>query len=601
MTRINGLFYNYTSIDLVSYRGPPAKAAFGMQLPSNKRGKEISMKYFKNSRKALGFLCAGCLLFHAHAGSAQPFNPLLLMIEQMPEKSWVKANQNTFWSVWTPPRYQVLPDSSYGSNISAIIGAWSSFAWDSNRGNMILYGGGHANYGGNEIYTWQSSTLLWQRSSLPTQIELPPGGYYWRTVGNDVSPLSAHTYDNNVFLTQIDRFLTFGGFVFNAGTPYYKFLADGSITTTGPYLFDPNRADGNKVGGADGTGVDPLTPGGQMWQNRDIYANQPSSPLPQGFYNGMAVQTVENGKDVVYVVGAIQTNSSLYRYQINVANDPSKDSWTRVGDMTTLSGQGAGAYDPNNKIFLRTGFASTPFLYWDINHPGPIKIVALPELIDNTNGALTFDNLLATGMDFDPIRKRFMLWGGGNYVYTLTEPDGADSWKLSIDNFGFTNGPGGTSLGNDFSDGGLLSGGVLGKWHYAANFDVFVGLKNRYNGNVWIYKPEGWSPPHPDTDQDGVIDASDNCVLAFNSDQRDTDQDGFGNICDADLNNDLMVNAVDQGLFKKCYLKQASDAQCPHFEDSDFNADSKVNAQDLGLLKTMYQKPPGPSGVGGNN
>jgi hypothetical protein len=560
------------------------------------------MNCIKISRKALGFLCAACFLSNADAGSAQSFNPLLLMIEQMPEKTWVKANQNTFQSVWTPRQYQVLPDSGYGSNFSAIIGAWSSFAWDSNRGNMIIYGGGHANYGGNDVYTWQSSTLLWQRSSLPTQIELPPDGFYWRTVNNDVSPLSAHTYDNNVFLTKIDRFLTFGGFVFNAGTPYYKMLADGSRTSTGPYLFDPNRADGNKVGGADGTGVDPSTPGGQMWQNRDIYANLPTSPLPGGFYNGIAVQTVENGKDVVYVAGSNQASPSLYRYQINVVNDPSQDSWTLVGrETSSISGQGAGAYDPNNKIFIRTGSASIPFLYWDINHLSPIKIVSFADLMDNTNGAFSFGDLPGTGMDFDPIRKRFVLWGGGNYIYTLTEPDGTNAWRLSIDNFGFTIGPGGTSLGNDFYNGGLLSGGVLGKWHYAANLDVFVGLKDRYKGDVWIYKPEGWSPPQQDTDKDGVPNVSDNCVLAFNSDQLDTDQDGFGNICDADLNNDLMVNAIDLGLFKKCYLKQVSDATCPHVEDSDFNADAKINAQDLGLLKTMYQKPPGPSGLVGNN
>jgi hypothetical protein len=565
----------------------------------------------KISRKALGFLCAACFLSNADANSVQSFNPLLLMIEQMPEKTWVRANQNTFGSVWTPSQYQVLSGSGYGANTSAIIRSWSSFAWDSKRGNMIIYGGGHANYGGNDIYTWKSSTLCWQRSSLPTQIEQVPGfpDVFWRTVDNGASPLSSHTYDNNVFLTQFDRFLTFGGYVFNAGTPYYKVLTDGSIRSTGPYIFDPNRADGSKVGGADGTGVDPSTPGGQMWQNRDIYANLKGSPLPAGFYSGMAVQTVENGKDVVYVVGAIQNNNSLYRYQINDVNDPSKDSWTLVGGETNLSGQGAGAYDPNNRIFLRTGFPSAPypwggmspdypFLYWDIKHPGPIQIVTVANLIDNTNGALTFGDLPVTGMDFDPIRKRFVLWGGGNYVYTLTEPDGTNAWRLSIDNVGFAIGPGGTSLANDIEG---LPGGILGKWHYAADLDVFVGLKNPYNGEVWVYKPEGWSPPQKDKDKDGVPDASDNCILVFNSDQRDTDQDGFGNICDADLNNDLMVNVVDLGLFKMCYLKQASDVQCLHVEDSDFNADGKVNAQDLGLLKAMYLKPPGPSGLVGNN
>lgn len=39
-----------------------------------------------------------------------------------------------------------------------------------------------------------------------------------------------------------------------------------------------------------------------------------------------------------------------------------------------------------------------------------------------------------------------------------------------------------------------------------------------------------------DTDGDGVTDSSDNCTLTPNPLQRDTDADGYGNICDADLN-----------------------------------------------------------------
>ena len=41
----------------------------------------------------------------------------------------------------------------------------------------------------------------------------------------------------------------------------------------------------------------------------------------------------------------------------------------------------------------------------------------------------------------------------------------------------------------------------------------------------------------PDTDGDGVVDTQDNCTLVANADQRDTDADNFGNMCDADLNN----------------------------------------------------------------
>jgi hypothetical protein len=92
-----------------------------------------------------------------------------------------------------------------------------------------------------------------------------------------------------------------------------------------------------------------------------------------------------------------------------------------------------------------------------------------------------------------------------------------------------------------------------------------------------------------DSDGDGVVDGDDNCTLVPNADQRDTNGDGFGNICDADLNNDGIVNAVDLGLFKSVFFTTDADA--------DFNGDGVVNAIDLGVLKGGFFGPPGPSGV----
>ncbi len=57
-----------------------------------------------------------------------------------------------------------------------------------------------------------------------------------------------------------------------------------------------------------------------------------------------------------------------------------------------------------------------------------------------------------------------------------------------------------------------------------------------------------------DADNDLVDDAVDNCLGAANTSQRDTDGDGYGNWCDADLNNDLKVNFADLSIFR-CQLR----------------------------------------------
>lgn len=49
----------------------------------------------------------------------------------------------------------------------------------------------------------------------------------------------------------------------------------------------------------------------------------------------------------------------------------------------------------------------------------------------------------------------------------------------------------------------------------------------------------------PDRDRDGVPDSMDNCAVAPNNNQRDTDNDMFGDVCDIDLDGDGVLNALD--------------------------------------------------------
>ena len=99
-----------------------------------------------------------------------------------------------------------------------------------------------------------------------------------------------------------------------------------------------------------------------------------------------------------------------------------------------------------------------------------------------------------------------------------------------------------------------------------------------------------------DTDADGVPDNCDNCVEVPNGPaipdaggnvQRDTNLDGYGNLCDPDLNNDGAVDFLDLGLLKAVFFTDDADA--------DLNGDGSVDFLDLGLMKTGFFQPPGPS------
>ena len=99
-----------------------------------------------------------------------------------------------------------------------------------------------------------------------------------------------------------------------------------------------------------------------------------------------------------------------------------------------------------------------------------------------------------------------------------------------------------------------------------------------------------------DNDGDGVADGEDNCTVAANPDQRDTDGDGYGQICDGDLNNDGETDPFDLNMYRTSHRTCAGD---PNYNvEADFNGDGCINTLDLSILKGLYRKPPGPSCCG---
>jgi hypothetical protein len=92
-----------------------------------------------------------------------------------------------------------------------------------------------------------------------------------------------------------------------------------------------------------------------------------------------------------------------------------------------------------------------------------------------------------------------------------------------------------------------------------------------------------------DADQDGIPDLGDNCTLVVNADQRDTDADGYGNICDADFNDNGIVDPGDFSTLKAALGTAAA--------DQDLNGNGIVDPSDFSRLKANLGQPPGPSAL----
>jgi hypothetical protein len=109
---------------------------------------------------------------------------------------------------------------------------------------------------------------------------------------------------------------------------------------------------------------------------------------------------------------------------------------------------------------------------------------------------------------------------------------------------------------------------------------------------AWAVRTGDIALAHQDSDGDGITDDRDNCTLVPNANQRDTNGDGYGNICDPDFNGDGVVNINDLNRLKaRLNITPVVDV------DTDLDGNGAVNINDLNRLKSFLGKPPGPSGL----
>jgi len=431
----------------------------------------------------LASLCVGlfCLSNGVNAS-----NILTDALGAMAPNSWQRLNLNEFQSVWTPLDQRPTPDSP-SSNISA----WSGAAWDSLRKNMYVWGGDIGNEQGNEVYIFSAITGLWSRGALPSQITQQANGYFQTVDGIFHSPVSGESWDNLVYLTNVDRLAVIG--VSREGNTFQ----DSNGMATGPYFWDPSKADPNKVSGITGSHVNPATytdvVGGEMWQNRNNFL-----PPVDFAQSGVTAHVSKNGKDVVYFATRYDY---LYRYTVSDL-DPAHDTWEQIGrrPISGVDGEGAGTFDPSREIFMKT-LTNASFGFWDVNRPHNStnenynrEIEVIPNVISGTAPL----NLQHVGIEYDPTLDGYIVWEGDSRLWLLKPPAGfgKDASGYYSDGSGWTleeldpNG-----IGPGAVPGGTT--GVFGKWLYLPQEKAYMGVMDSISGDVYLYKPGYLATPVP--------------------------------------------------------------------------------------------------------
>jgi hypothetical protein len=282
-------------------------------------------------------------------------------IEDLKPGEWYEVPNSHLQSV----AYQWPAGSNYtinGVGFSAVIGGWSGGAYDTKRDRLIVWGGGHYAYGGNEIYVFDVNTLQWERINDPSNPPAVDVDY-----ASDGGPCARHTYDYVTYLPNIDRFCTFGG----AG--YY---GDGQHGGNRTDCFDFDT---------------------KQWERK---SNTPVSGI--GAYCAYDPATGN-----AFVRGTI-SNCFLAKW------NPTTDTWT------SLSGNDGACYeyfrtaaiDPTRNIFTTIGGGD--FLVWNIGGSGNVT-----NQQTGTSGETAILGASNPGFAYDPVSDNFIAWRSGRDIYAL--------------------------------------------------------------------------------------------------------------------------------------------------------------------------------------
>jgi hypothetical protein len=329
--------------------------------------------------------------------------------------------------------------TAWGGAIINTDGVYNGATWIPGE-FMILWGGGHTDYSGNEVYAFGplfSDSAAWYRLRDPTIPAVNNLAY-----DGSGLPSSRHTYDQVVYVSDGTRkwMLTAGAAAMAtgggnaAGTSAFDFSVS-APNTNNPWL---TKADQSYNGGYTAV-LDPAT---------NVVWSSPSSVTS-------VVQT--------YDVTANTASAAFSKtHTFTDAMSPSSALDTTRGIWATYSYNSAGP-TTNLEAFRIT---STSNDWYSISLTG----ASLP----NATGTIIYD----------AINDRFVVWaGGGKTFYTITPPgtspyQGGNAWTVAS-----------VTPGSGSTPSAAQTNGTYGRFRYLVhgNWRGYV-LLNSDTGSVYYYK-----------------------------------------------------------------------------------------------------------------
>jgi len=295
------------------------------------------------------------------------------LLLELPAGTWYTASDTTLLDVCDSV-------TTYGDGIHLVIGcrgitdAWGGGAFDSSRQRMVVWGGGHNDYGGNEVYAFDLPTMTWLQLTNPSQ---PP---FDQDPLEDGNPVSRHTYDGVEYLLHRDSILAWGG----------SRATDGGGTAL---TWELDLAS-------------------LLWTNRAPTPPEYSSPYDFGLAYDPVSQKV-----------FMHAHAKLSVY------DPDANTWTLLEDFGYPPWSGTfdtwssrtGVVDPGRRQFVTAGDGAALLVY-DIDAD---EVLSLTGPWSTITGGDTVLGRVAPGLAYDAAAQQIVAWSGGAPIALDAE---AESW-----------------------------------------------------------------------------------------------------------------------------------------------------------------------------
>lgn len=250
------------------------------------------------------------------------------------------------------------------SGCAAVISAWSGGVADTKRNRLIIWGGGHSDYFGNEIYALDLNSLMLKRLNQPN---IPPG-LCGPATEDGTAPSARHTYNGLAYISDLDLMYVVGGGI----------ACGHGMETNDTWVLNLETL---------------------QWARKDPTIGGPLS----GLYDGKFAAYDPVGKRV-YANDA----SNFWSYDIKT------NTYANLGAGSVTVGGLTGEIDPRRRLFIVFGRSSAYAL--------DLRTRKLKNWGSSTRGCSALLNSDYPGLAYDSSRGLMVGWVGGSTVYEFN-PD----------------------------------------------------------------------------------------------------------------------------------------------------------------------------------